>query len=165
MCQWSAFDGDSWDNAEITRHLAHYEAGSWERSCFSPPAVCLWSGERPPAPRSARCRVYCWLIPGGHWSTLRKHQTQKAHLSTCGAGTCRSSNENKCCLCFGWNPRGRSPSMEMACSLACTACSRFLWLEKPCARRMCVNRRVCLSLGMLYMTVSDSMISDGLSEI
>lgn len=58
-----------------------------------------------------------------------------------------------------------SPSIEMACSRACTAWSLFLWLEKPWASRMCVKSSVCLSFGMLYITVSDSMISDGLSEI
>lgn len=58
-----------------------------------------------------------------------------------------------------------SPRIEIACSRACTACNLFLWFENPWASRMCVNSSVCLSLGMLYITVSDSMISDGLSEI
>lgn len=68
-------------------------------------------------------------------------------------------------MSLSWEKAFYSPSIEIACSRACTACNLFLWFEKPWASRIWVNSRVCLSFGMLYIIVSDSMISDGLSEI
>lgn len=123
------------------------------RKMFSPQAVCLWSVTHPPAPLSIHYTKYCWQTLGVHLNTLQRIR-------------CVSRQNSDQSLTTMLQGKGLDlPRMEIACSRAWTACNLFLWFEKPWASRMCVNSRVCLSLGMLYITVSDSMISEGLSEI
>lgn len=108
-------------------------------------------------------KEYVWVSLLSEWAAASSGFTQKTdrHQALLIAGTWPAYSHDPA----RWQLCTDSPRMEMACRRAWTACSLFLWLEKPCARRMWVKSSVCLSLGILCMTVRDSMISDGLSEI